>query len=63
MGQTKAEMKAALLAQYSDALDELLAANEQIEGFADLEEAVSQLAERTLPQTLGTLLSSKDFSP
>lgn len=59
----KAETKAALIAQYSEALDELLEANEHIEDFAELEEAVSQLAEKTLPATLSRLQATKDFSP
>lgn len=63
MKQSKAELKASLIAKYSEALDKLLDANEAIEDFSELEEAVSQLAERTLPETLSTLLSSKDFSP
>ena len=63
MKQSKAEIKANLIAQYSEAVDKLLEESERLEGFAELEEAVSQLAERTLPQTLSTLLSSKDFSP
>ncbi|MDQ3398621.1 MAG: hypothetical protein M3511_12795 [Deinococcota bacterium] len=63
MGQTKAEIKASLITQYSEALDVLLEESETLEDFADLEEAVSQLAERTLPQTLSTLQKSKDFSP
>lgn len=63
MKKSQGNLKAALLAQYSDALDELLAINEQLKDFTDLEEAVSQLAERTLPKTLSTLQASKDFSP
>lgn len=63
MRQTKAEIKASLIAQYSEALDVLLEESETLEDFADLEEGVSQFAERTLPQTLSTLLSGKDFPP
>jgi DNA-binding HxlR family transcriptional regulator len=63
MKQNKADLKAALIAQYSEALDVLLEENETLEDFADLEEAVSQLAERTLPRTLSTLQASKDFPP
>lgn len=51
MPQTKAELKAALTAKYNEALDELLEASEHMENFAELEEAVRQLAEKTLPAT------------
>ena len=61
--RNQAELKAALMAHYSQALDELLAKNEGLEDFGELEEAVSQLAEQTLPQTLSALQQSKDFSP
>lgn len=44
-------------------LDTLLEEREGLEDFAELEEAVSQLAERTLPQTLSALQASKAFSP
>lgn len=63
MRQSKADLKTKLMAQYSEAVDKLLEESEALEDFADLEEAVSQRAEQTLPQTLSTLLSSKDFSP
>ena len=63
MRQSKADLKTKLMARYSEAVDKLLEESEALEDFADLEEAVSQLAEQTLPQTLSTLLSSKDFSP
>lgn len=63
MKKNRAELKAALVKQYSDALETLLEENERLEDFAELEEAVSQLAERALPQTLSTLQASKDFSP
>jgi len=63
MRQSKADLKASLIAHYSEALEELLEQSESLEDFADLEEAVSQLAERTLPQTLSSLQSAKDFSP
>lgn len=63
MKREKAELKAALLSHYSKALNELLAANERIEDFAALEEAVSKLAEQTLPETLSQLQKAKDFSP
>lgn len=63
MKRTQVELKAALLAQYSEALDKLLTKNAGLEDFGELEEAVSQLAEQTLPQTLSTLQMSKDFSP
>lgn len=63
MKRTQTELKAALMAQYSEALDELLAKNEEIEDFGELEEAVDALAKRTLPETVSTLQASKDFSP
>lgn len=63
MKRTKAEIKANLIAQYSEAVDKLLEASESLDDFAELEQAVSELAERTLPQTLSTLLESKDFPP
>lgn len=63
MNQREADLKAELLARYSVALDTLLEESEGLEDFAELEEAVSQLAERTLPQTLSALQASKAFSP
>lgn len=63
MKRTQTELKAALMAQYSEAHDELLAKNEEIEDFGELEEAVDALAKRTLPETVSTLQASKDFSP
>lgn len=63
MNQSKAELKAELLGRYSVALDTLFEESEGLEDFAELEEAVSQLAERTLPQTLSALQASKAFSP
>ena len=63
MNQRKADLKAKLLAHYSVALDTLLEESEGLEEFAALEEAVSQLAERTLPHTLSSLQASKAFSP
>lgn len=63
MNQREAELRAELLAAYSVALDTLLEESEGLEDFAELEEAVSQLAERTLPHTLSSLQASKSFSP
>jgi hypothetical protein len=63
MKKSRAELKAALLAKYSEALDELLAETEAKEDFRDLEEAVEKLAAKTLPETLKQVAEGKDFSP
>ena len=57
------KLKEDLMASYSVAIDKLLAENEEIEDYAELEEAVSRLAERTLPNTLSQLQATKDFPP
>jgi DNA-binding HxlR family transcriptional regulator len=63
MSTNKAELKEVLIRRYSKAVDELLEENEGIEEFAALEEAVTRLAEKTLPETLATLQASKAFPP
>ncbi len=63
MKKNRAELKAALVAKYSEAIDELLAETEAKEDFRELEEAVERLASKTLPETLKRIAESKDFSP
>jgi hypothetical protein len=63
MKKSQAELKAALLAKYSEALDEMLAETEGTEDFRELEEAVEKLAAKTLPETLKQVAEGKDFSP
>jgi hypothetical protein len=63
MKKSQAEIKAALLANYSEALDELLEETALKEDFRELEEAVEKLAAKTLPETLKRVAESKDFSP
>jgi|APDOM4702015248_1054824.scaffolds.fasta_scaffold1461232_1 hypothetical protein len=63
MRKSQVELKAALLAKYSEALDELLAETETKEDFRELEEAVEKLAAKTLPETLKRVAEDKDFSP
>ncbi len=63
MKKEKSEIKAELMKEYSKALDQLLEENEKIEGFAELEEAVTRLAEKTLPKTLSQIQKIKAFSP
>ena len=63
MNTNRAKLREALISRYSEALDELLEVNEGIDNFAELEEAVTRLAERTLPETIATLQASKAFSP
>lgn len=63
MKKSQAEIKAALLAKYSEALDELLEETALKEDFRELEEAVEKLAAKTLPETLKRVAESKDFSP
>ena len=63
MDNDKAELRRALIERYKEALDELLRANEEIDDFAELEEAVTRLAEKTLPETLSQLQQGKAFPP
>jgi hypothetical protein len=63
MKKSQAEIKAALLAKYSEALDELLEETALKEDFRELEEAVEKLAAKTLPETLKRVAEGKDFSP
>jgi len=63
MRKSQVELKAALLAKYSEALDELLAETETKEDFRELEEAVEKLAAKTLPETLKRVAEDKDVSP
>ena len=50
MKKSQAELKAALVAKYSEAINELLAETEAKEDFRELEEAVERLASKTLPE-------------
>lgn len=61
--KSKAEIKAELIESYSKAVDELLEKNESIDNFVELEKAVAELAEKTLPETLGRLQEVQTFSP
>ena len=61
--KSKAEIKAELIESYSKAVDELLEKNEKIDNFVDLEKAVAELAEQTLPNALGRLQEVQTFSP
>lgn len=63
MKRTKSEIKAELMEQYSKAIDQLLEENEKVKNFGELEEAVTKLAEKTLPETLSQIQKTKDFSP
>jgi DNA-binding HxlR family transcriptional regulator len=63
MTKDQARLKGELVANYSEALDELLAETEAKEDFRELEEAVEKLAEKTLPETLKRITEGKDFSP
>ncbi len=63
MKKSQAELKAELVARYSEAIDELLADTERKEDFKELEEAVERLAAKTLPETLKRVAEGKDFSP
>jgi DNA-binding HxlR family transcriptional regulator len=63
MKKRQAELKAELLAKYSEAIDELLAETESQEDFKELEAAVEKLAAKTLPETLKRVAESKDFPP
>jgi DNA-binding HxlR family transcriptional regulator len=63
MKKSQAEIKAVLLAKYSEALDELLEETALKEDFRELEEAVEKLATKTLPETLKRVAESKVFSP
>jgi hypothetical protein len=68
MKKSQGELKAELVAKYSEALDELLGETETKEDFRELEEAVEKLAAKTLPaktlpETLKRVAESKDFSP
>lgn len=61
--KSKTELKAAMMEHYSKAVDELLEANEQIDDFVELEKAVSELAEKTLPKVLSDLQEGHHFPP
>ncbi len=61
--KSKAEIKAELIETYSKAVDELLEKNDEIDNFVDLEKAVVELAEQTLPKALGTLQEEQIFFP
>lgn len=61
--KSKAEIKTELIETYSKAVDELLKKNESIDDFVELEKAVAELAEKTLPDTLGTMQEVQTFSP
>lgn len=63
MKREKSEIKAELMKEYSKALDKLLEENERVEDFAELEEAVTKLAEKILPETLSQIQKIKAFSP
>jgi DNA-binding HxlR family transcriptional regulator len=63
MKKSQGELKAELVAKYSEALDELLGETETKGDFRELEEAVEKLAAKTLPETLKRVAESKDFSP
>lgn len=61
--KSKADIKAELIETYSKAVDELLEKNDKIDNFVDLEKAVAELAEETLPNTLGVLQEMQTFFP
>ncbi|MCA9836273.1 MAG: hypothetical protein KC422_05140 [Trueperaceae bacterium] len=63
MKKSRTELKAELVAKYSEAIDELLTETEGQEDFRYLEAAVEKLAAKTLPETLKRVAESKDFSP
>lgn len=63
MNSDKAELRRVLIERHTEALDELLRANDEIDDFAELEEAVTRLAEKTLPETLSQLQQGKAFPP
>lgn len=63
MNNDKAKLRRVLIERYTEALDELLGANDEIDDFAELEEAVTHLAEKTLPETLSQLQQGKAFPP
>jgi hypothetical protein len=63
MTKSQAKLKAELMERYSEQLDKLLEKSQGIEDFGEMEEAVSEFAEQTLPQTLSEVQASKGFSP
>jgi hypothetical protein len=63
MTKRQAQVKAELMQRYSEQLDKLLEKSQGLEDFGEMEEAVNEFAEATLPQTLSELQASKDFSP
>lgn len=63
MNDKEQRLKEKLLAEYSDAVDEMLERCRDREDFGDLEDEVERLAQATLPSALSELAKSKDFSP
>ena len=61
--KSKAEIKAELIETYSKAVDELLEKNDKIDNFVELEKAIAELGEKTLPNALGALQEGQTFSP
>lgn len=63
MNNDKTKLRRVLIERYTETLDELPGVNDEIGDFAELEEAVTHLAEKTLPETLSQLQQGRAFPP